>query len=225
MLVPLLYLDAAGIDSLYAQLQEQTPVESTKKAEAADKKAGKLKPKLALGNILARLGLASFDLEAELESGREKKSATETKYAIQTENKLAAVIKHLHAAHLLTTDINRALEIANEENCAVFSRFSGTFDVYGFISPSLSRYWLEYVNRTGMLTFQLHNLTSVQMGMSLEKTRMGNPMAPGEHFIFITDHGEGTIRLNVFGLVYKSYIKPFAADWITQIGPTISAVA
>lgn len=221
MLVPLLYLDAAGIDSLYAQLQEQTPVESTKKAEVADKKAGKLKPKLALGNILAALGLASFDLESELELGREKKSATETKYAIQTENKLAAVIKHLDTAHLLTTEVNEALEIANRENCAVFSRFSGTFDVYGFVAPERSRYWLEYVNNTGMLTFQLHNQTNVQMGMSLEKTRMGNPMTPGEHFIFITRNGQGTIRLNVFGLVYKSYIKPFAADWIMQIGPSI----
>ncbi len=69
-----------------------------------------------------------------------------------------------------------------------------------------------------MLTFQLHDQPNVQMGVSLEKTRMGNPMAPGEHFIFITRNGQGTIRLNVFGLVYKSYIKPFAADWITQIG-------
>ncbi len=31
MLIPLLYLDTAGIDSLYAQLQEQTLIESTKK--------------------------------------------------------------------------------------------------------------------------------------------------------------------------------------------------
>jgi hypothetical protein len=233
-----IYLDRAGIDSLYAQIARSDQRGSKSAKTEATSTAGN-KPRLASA-LRALLGILADPSETPRGAADNADDSDHDRRT--TEQKSAELVSLLEPLHheLYFDELREAIKSGRVAKRGVFVNIRASFDVPDFYQ---SRSGIETVNRKGSIYFEIpdrtrsvrrrhhiddHNYTDsyfkagldvqVVMAASVDKfTRgRGDHMSPAGHdAMLFTAHQGKDIPLGVFGLLSPlaaqlSQIKPYA---------------
>jgi len=226
-----IYLDADGIDSLYAQTVDRLETEFTQSQERD--KSGKVKANIGIGKLLGTmLGLVEAGAETELSiSG---KRIEEAKLRFTLEQKLSALMKYLknlegteffellpHAA-IRAKELGKGvfIKIAEKFNMPQYSQGDGISNMnrdrsivfsIGPVGDNEHEYDDSYFKKaeyTFLMTASLSKTTRSKDGMS----------GTGHDAIYFRQFGGKNVPLEVFGYLiplskYTYQIKPYAI-WV-----------
>jgi len=146
-----LYLDATGIDSLYAQTMESVETEIT--IARGKKRSTKIGGKASLGQTLSKVfGLPELAVQTDFAQ------ATDSSEIIKTyrtaEQKLANVIRYLEqlGAPAFYSDVHAAAENCTNTGQSTYICIGERFDLQGFRGGSDAG--IELINRQGAMVFE-----------------------------------------------------------------------
>jgi hypothetical protein len=226
-----IYLDADGIDSLYAQTVDRLETEFTQSQERD--KSGKIKANMGIGKLLGvMLGLVEVGAETELSiSG---KRIEEAKMRFTLEQKLSALINYLRnlegseyfellpQAAIQAKELSKGvfIRIAEKFNMPQYSQGNGVGNInrdksiafsIGPIGESKHEYddlYFKKTEYTFLMTTSLSKTTRSKDGMAMT----------GHDAIYFRQFGGKNVPLEVFGYLiplskYTYQIKPYAI-WI-----------
>lgn len=226
-----IYLDADGIDSLYAQTVDRLETEFTQSSERD--KGGRIKANIGVGKLLGMmLGLGEVGAETELMMSG--KRIEEAKMRFTLEQKLSALInylkslegreffEHLPQAAIQAKELGKGvfIRIAEKFNLPQFFNGDGVTDInkdksiafsIGPIGVNEHEYADSYYKKkeyTFLMTASLSKTTHSKDYMS----------ATGHDAIYFRRFGGKHVPINVFGYLiplgkYTFQIKPYAI-WI-----------
>jgi hypothetical protein len=222
-----LYLDVAGLDSLFAQTVHRLEVEKTI-SRGKDKKAH-MSGRVGLGKALGSF-LGLLDLEGNIGADSSVSSTEITKTTITSEQKLEELLKYLSQMDdsTLFTDMDLATLYLENNKDAVFVNVQ-----YNFDAPQLHEGGIQKINQNGFLLlthgmsiatnydesdnyFKPSNKIKLMLSASISKfPNCPNGMGMTSHdAIYLKAHNGMNIPFNVFGSMFKLpkffQIKPYA---------------
>lgn len=226
-----IYLDADGIDSLYAQTVDRLETEFTQSQERD--KSGKVKANIGIGKLLGTmLGLVEVGAETELSIGG--KRIEEAKMRFTLEQKLSALMNYLKSldgaeffellpqAAIQAKELGRGvfIKIAEKFNMPQYSQGDGVSNInrdksiafsIGPVGDNKHEYddsYFKKVEYTFLMTTSLSKTTRSKEGMSVT----------GHDAMYFRRFRGKNVPLKVFGYLiplskYTYQIKPYAI-WV-----------
>jgi hypothetical protein len=208
-----LYLDSAGVESLFAQTVDRVEielVESTKKTTEEKSSA-----KLGLGNALA--ALIGIKADASLEAAKAKTQLEQAKLGLTVEHKIARLQNYILATGYLTDDLASAVKRSKETNAKVYINVLHAFDMPQFAHRGGG---VEQANDDGALEFEIPSLSSAKVVMAASLAKFPS-LASGRlgrlsHVVLHFGGFQGkNVPLHVFGYIISlsavvCQIKPYA---------------
>jgi hypothetical protein len=209
-----LYLDSAGIDSLFAQTVERVETEFSESRKTGIKDSAGVK--FGLGKaIVALLGLQA---SAKLDMEKMRSKLESSKSTLTVQNKLTRLFAYLRASEKLLLNIAVAVMAAVEQKSSVFLECQDEFDM-----PQMAGGIIDRINEDGAVLFEITTFgrcRKLSMVASLAKfprvrnERLGR--LSHEALLFQKDAGH-QISINLFGNLRKInaaqghfQVKPFA---------------
>jgi hypothetical protein len=209
-----MYLDAAGIESLFAQTVDRVETEFQQSIKKGLK--GGASVKFGIGKGLA--ALLGLDAGAKLEAERTKTELGSAKLTLTVEHKLRRLLKYLLTSENLAVDLAGAVGILANTRASVFLKIHTTFDMPKMMKKGRG---IETINEDGAALFETvgeGSYAKVAMAASVAKFcrapkgRLGR--ISHESLYFERQNGRN-VPLNVFGSLRgisasECQIKPYA---------------
>jgi hypothetical protein len=209
-----LYLDALGIESLFAQTVDRVETEFTESRKTGSKDGAGVK--LGIGKGIA--ALLGFEAGAKLDTEKTRSNLQSTKSTLTVENKLARLLAYLSASDNLILTLPSAIGAAMDRKSSVFVKCQAEFDM-----PQVRKHGggIDLINEDGAALFEVTSLgkcKKVSMAASLAKfprvrdERLGRI---SHEALFFQGHKGRNVPLDLFGnlrqiAAAECQIKPYA---------------
>jgi hypothetical protein len=204
-----LYLDIEGIANLYAQLEEETKMGSSRELERSHSIEGTASGTLGLEPILKMLHLGEAKAELTAKGDRGRKATRLTEYKMMPQNQMSAVLRYLAGEHSLYRDAYEASNAAKASGRGAFCELDGIFQPHGTYSDIED--WLTAVSKAGFVTMEMRDDPSVFFGMSIAKMIGVTRKQITRNSHFGVRLGRGQLGLRVWGRMDSTkYVKPYA---------------